>query len=763
MVLGSGLGRRDRAWVTGLQSRFRATGRVDLAGARWDEGYRTPRRRCPAILSDRPGQRGPRAARRTPSAGRPVNRQRAVRRRDGVILNPTEVRSRADFGVALDTLRLSLGLSYRNLERRAEKRDPARLLPAATANDAVRSGRPKWETVEIFLDACDVPPSERHAWHEAWQRAQSEELDRRRVLDADPYLLGLHRPIEVPGATPNALPTYVLRDKDNGDRGIRARLHSMATTGGFLLIVGDSSVGKSRTAYEAIRAECGGWELIHPDDAGRLHALAAEPPTKPLVIWLDELQTYFDGQTSLTAGTIRSLLGASTPVVLVATIWSIFQNAYSHVPPPGEPDPHRHARETLRLADSVTLETAFTPGETSRARAAADAGDARISAYLDLDTAYSLPEHLAATPALLHHLATAPPYAKAVLLAALDAHRLGARNPLPRELLLAAADDYCTPRDQADAPADWFEKALDYDTRRLHGSTSALAPVGAGLGVNTGYLAADYLRQHASRTRHRARPPASLWTALRDHLIHPDDIPRIATNACVRRIYVIAVPLLGACADAGDDQAAHDLAELLARAGDVDMLQARADAGDDPAAYRLAELRADAGDLGPLRERADAGDEAAARRLAELRGQAAAALPVPLDSPIMAVLRSAMTEDRDTLQARAEAGNDFAALRLAMVLAKAGDVDTLQARADAGDDHAAYYLARIRAAAGDLAPLQACADAGDVLAARYLAELLAEAGDDRLLRFGFDVDGTIATGPLWQHHRPPGRPHDLGA
>jgi hypothetical protein len=43
--------------------------------------------------------------------------------------------------------------------------------------------------------------------------------------------------------------------------------------------------------------------------------------------------------------------------------------------------------------------------------------------------------------------------------AALDAARLGARVPLSADLLRAAAVDYCTSAQQAEAPDNWFEQA----------------------------------------------------------------------------------------------------------------------------------------------------------------------------------------------------------------------------------------------------------------------------------------------------------------
>ncbi|WP_052681644.1 MULTISPECIES: hypothetical protein [unclassified Frankia] len=142
------------------------------------------------------------------------------------------------------------------------------------------------------------------------------------------------------------------------------------------------------------------------------------------------------------------------------------------------------------------------------------------------------------------------------------------------------------------------------------------------MGRIAGYTVADYLLQHATHTRRGERPPASLWTALRDHPTHPDDLARLANTALNYQVYTLAVPLLRQQADAGDRVTASRLADLLFEAGDRDGLRQRADAGDGDAARRLADLLAEAGDrpgaIDVLRQRADAGDEYATRQLADL-------------------------------------------------------------------------------------------------------------------------------------------------
>jgi hypothetical protein len=372
-----------------------------------------------------------------------------------------------------------------------------------------------------------------------------------------------------------------------------------------------------------------------------------------------------------------------------------------------------------------------------------------------------------------------------VLTAALDAARLGARAPLSPDLLRAAAPGYCTPRQQAEAPDNWFEQALAYATAWLHGAVAALSPTGVDMGRVVGYTVADYLIQHASQQRGSARVPASTWDAILSHIRDPADATRLAHSARNRllyryaiQLYRHAIQLYRHATDAGDGDAARSLAELLAQGGDLDdaeqILRARADAGDEAAAQRLNYLLAERGDLDGLRARADADDWDAAGRLAQLvawdaagrlakrsnleglRAWAAVAYEIVASrpGPLAQLLAQGGDLDRaeQILRARADAGDQDAARELAKLLRERGDLDGLQARADAGNEAAAGPLAGLLAERGDLDRaeqiLRARADAGDEAAAGPLADLLTKQGRgeeaERLRRFGLNLDGSIA-------------------
>jgi hypothetical protein len=75
-----------------------------------------------------------------------------------------------------------------------------------------------------------------------------------RVAESDPRRLGVHAAISVPGAPDEVLPEYVPRDVDADEFGVRARVKAAKQRGGFVLLVGGSSVGKTRCAAEAVKA-----------------------------------------------------------------------------------------------------------------------------------------------------------------------------------------------------------------------------------------------------------------------------------------------------------------------------------------------------------------------------------------------------------------------------------------------------------------------------------------------------------------------------
>jgi hypothetical protein len=410
-------------------------------------------------------------------------------------VDPSGVNTPAELAACLDGLRRRRNLSYEAMEKAARNRRSRPGIPRweslgkSTVGEIVKGKRvPTKGKLLTFLAVCEVTRADVPLWLAAWERASTAHLtapaDGVRVRDARPRWLGVHDSIRVEGA-PGELPIYVPRDIDGE---LRALIAVGAEQGSFVLLVGGSSVGKTRTLYEAIRAVLPDWWLVHPgrDDISIIRALTAVP-TPRTVVWLDELQRYLEDEGGLTADTVRTLLRSG--VVLVGTMWpneygariTYSQSRLGSVYPPD--------RELLNLAQVVDVADTFTMPERIRASELAKV-DGRLRVALE-STEDGMTQVLAAGPELVRWWEqSSNPYAKAVITAALDVRRLGARAPATRTFLAGAAPGYLTSTQRAQAPVDWLDQALAHASTPLHGVVAALSPVDAGVGEVAGYVSA---------------------------------------------------------------------------------------------------------------------------------------------------------------------------------------------------------------------------------------------------------------------------------
>jgi len=663
----------------------------------------------------------------------------AVSKADAV--DPVTVQTLSELAAAFQRLRGSR--SYAQLDKAVNanhSRGGPRVLPPSTLNNLLHGKSvPTRETVETFLAACGLDMKSQQPWLAAWERVATAHLRRPagavRVREARPRLLGVHASIQVDSVATD-LPAYVPRDLDAD---LRTAVAGAAATGGFVVLVGGSSVGKTRALFEAVRAVVPEWWLVHPDpaDADVLAALAMAS-TPRTVVWLDELQRYLDTPDGLSAGLVRRLIAAGA--VLVATIWPNEYARRTGSRMPDQPDTHVNEREVLQLGLSIDVPDTFSVAERRRAQALAS--DQRIRIALgSRDVGFT--QVLAAGPELVRWWENAAdPYGKAVITAALDARRVGVQAPITRDFLTAAAPAYLAPVQQASASTDWLDRALAYATTNLHGAASTLAPVPTGMGQISGYTPADYLHQHALDVRRTIHLPGVAWQALVDHH-HPDDTGRLADNAERRGQAHAATALYRRAADTGDTLATHRLVALLAEQDSVDELRERANAGDDHATMRLAETLARQDRLDELRDRASIGDRHSAYWLADLlaghghvdeavvvlRRRADAGDWFPLNRLVsLLTAQGHVDEAVAVLRHHADAGEPFAAERLAEQLAEQGDIEELRERADAGDRNAAGRLADLLVQRGRVDELRRRAHAGDGIAEHRLFFLLAEQG-----------------------------------
>src|SRR5262249_3941717 len=147
----------------------------------------------------------------------------------------------------------------------------------------------------------------------------------------------------------------------------------------------------------------------------------------------------------------------------------------------------------------------------------------------------------------------APPPAKALIHAAMDARRMGHSLALSHVLLEAAAPAYLTATEWDDAGEDWLEQALAWTAapaQGIPGPLTRIRPRRTGTLLSTGpqelrggpvYRLADYLDQHGRRDRAGQFPPAGFWSAAARCL--PADQAALGDAARARGLYRHAAQL----------------------------------------------------------------------------------------------------------------------------------------------------------------------------------------------------------------------------
>ncbi|MDF5751756.1 hypothetical protein [Spongiactinospora sp. TRM90649] len=530
----------------------------------------------------------------------------------------------------------------------------------------------------------------------------------------DPVVLGVHKAI---GGGP--LPRYVRRVHDDL---LYALLDPAVAANRLVALRGGSSTGKSRAAYEAVRARLPHLPMSYPRTGDALARLLTRGVPARSVLWLNELRHYADDPAGTRAlFDLADLLGERNHVVAVTTLWPAHWAAYtgSHHGEPYSPDSARATRELLMPLPELTghdprqvdpgrggvvdVPDRFTAEEVARALRDGDTTlEQAATAAAGSGEDGRLAQYLAGVPELLAHWQGpgADPYGQALITAALDAVRLGHPYPLGRELLERAAVGYLSPAHRAVSDADRagrLDRAWAYATRTLKGAIQALQPVPPedGIGV-AGYRPADYLEHSSRRT---APPPASLWEALAVHATAPALMP-LGVAADDRGLYRYAFAFFTAAVEAGERYARSCLAGLFEKTGRTDeaitWFGARADAGDADSLHWLANFLRDAGRteeamaayrragspndlrwLAGMLKRAGRVDDAIAchREAVEKWGAEQGASQFDLTDLRTLMIEAGRTEELITwLRERAEAGNGLAGGMCARLLEEAGRV-----------------------------------------------------------------------------------------
>ncbi|MGW3099678.1 hypothetical protein ACWDCC_40270 [Streptomyces sp. NPDC001102] len=368
---------------------------------------------------------------------------------------------------------------------------------------------------------------------------KQEAFSARLISKCRPLDLEVHHAIHVAAET-SELPVYVAREHDIHLQRVVAA--ARAGQSQLCFLVGESSTGKTRACWEAIQVlAADGWRLWHPFDPTRAEAalagLAAAGPRT--VVWLNEAQHYLGAPEAgePIAAAVQTMLAdvRRAPILVVGTLWPVHWDQLTSLPATHERDAHPQSRHLL-TGRQIRVPDAFTEQDLDALRNAARS-DERLAQALEGAADRRITQFLAGVPALLARHSNAGPGARAVLDAAMDARRLGCGIALPAAFLEKAATGYLSPSVLRTLDDDWFEDALRYTTRCVHGNAALLERIRRFTGSSREerwFRLADYMEQYGRRTRSHLCPPASFWDAALEHLSRPADVSALASAAAER-------------------------------------------------------------------------------------------------------------------------------------------------------------------------------------------------------------------------------------
>ncbi|MET8330060.1 tetratricopeptide repeat protein [Streptomyces sp. NPDC005181] len=301
-------------------------------------------------------------------------------------------------------------------------------------------------------------------------------------------------------------PPYVERDAE-------PLLRQAVEESGFVLIVGESTAGKTRLAYEVARSRFPRHAFVRPMDGTALaHAIGIARRRRRALLWLDDLENYL-GADGVTASALTELLqGRPGRVVVLATMRSEEFRRYDAREESrltgSDRDAWRVQREVLHMAVKIRLERHWSRAEQQRA--AAHRGDPRIRLALDSCDRFGLAEVVAAGPELLAawENAWAPganPRGAAIVAAAVDCRRSGLRRSASRQWLQDFHLPYLAERGGPDLQPEPFAEAMQWACKAAYATSGLL--IG---NYSQGYVAFDYLL-NAPRL---PAVPDHLWEAL---------------------------------------------------------------------------------------------------------------------------------------------------------------------------------------------------------------------------------------------------------
>jgi hypothetical protein len=593
-----------------------------------------------------------------------------------------------------------------------------------------------------------------------------------RVGQVRPVELGVHPAAELRSLPagesgvdlPEEVPVYVPRDKD-------AEVDAALARGGLVVLVGDSTAGKSRAAYEAVRRLADDRRLLVPHNRESLRRLLnGGMKVRDVVVWLDDLERYLGGTDGLDVGLLRRLVGdGSRRVVVLATMRASEYAARSGEHRGRASQVERELQQTeralLEQATRVELGRRFSPGELGRAEQRQH--DPRIADALAHAGEYGLAEYVAAGPRLWRRWRDGfavdnPPNAlagAAITAVAVDCRRAGLTEAVSEALLEDLFLSYLEPAVARRLGAEVFAVGLAWAAEPVQ-ATSALL-----LSVEGGWIAFDYLVDRLEAEPDKLTVPDATWAGV-VAMADGSQAHTVAFAALLSGQYEVAEQALRKAVAAGDHVAENNLGLLFFAREDLDedkrwleaegWLRRAAEAGDHPAEANLGVIYKETGRLEEgerwLRRAAEAGEHPAESNLGMLlqkRGEleeaeqwlrrAAEAGEHPAENGLGVLLqeRGELEEAERWYRKAVEAGRHDAEFNLGMLLQERGELEEaeqwLRRAAEAGEHPAEFNLGILLQERGELEEaeqwLRRAAEAGHHDAEGRLGELLKERGE----------------------------------
>lgn len=517
-------------------------------------------------------------------------------------------------------------------------------------------------------------------------------------------------------------PPYVPRELD-------VRLDKeLGTAGGkFIVLLGASKAGKSRTAFEALVRNCSDLWLVIPDKFRDLREILERyedlvTENGHAVLWLDNLHVYLNSET-ISPGTLQRLI-RKHGLVVVATMWDdeyrkimelrssadSLKNLSSEI--------YQSAQNVLAHAIIIRLESSMTAAELEAAK----------SAYPHMLFGPGIGESFVARERLIDRFTNGTLELKAIMNAAIDLRRTGVSQAVSVQILADLFKSYYRQED----PGAWMP-GKEWEKLFEEGLSLAIKPIGRYQRLlnrdfndtSDAFTAYDPLVYYVDNELKTTIPPGTWKTALNFPEV---DLNSVGNVALKRGETDIAKEAWAKSLAQGNGGAALNLGRVLYQAGDEAGARAVYEKGmqlgEGEAAFCLGLLLVKTDDMASVR--------AAYKKAMELgEGQAAIQLGM------------ALRDDGDAEGERAsyekgiELGCGEAAVRLGKLLKEAGDTAGERAAYEKGMElgygEAIVRLGQLLNEAGDAAGERAAYEKGVELgcgeAAVHLGGLLEEAGD----------------------------------